>query len=271
MAKPLTLTIVIPVYNEEAHLRACLEAIAMQTVKPDEVIIVDNNSTDASREIAESFPFVKVISEKKQGIAFARDAGFNAARTDIIGRIDGDTVMPPNWARDVKKFYSVESHQNQALTGGGYFYNIRAPRINSWVVSQLGYRMNRTIIGFYVTWGSNMAMPRSMWQAVRDDTCHTNDIHEDLDLAIHLHRDGYAINYKAGLKVGVHLKRVWENRNKQNEHLARWPRTLKTHGYRYWWLSLAGNGILKFIMQPLIFVAEGLSSLFGRPKLGPKV
>ena len=130
--------------------------------------------------------------------------------------------------------------------------------------------MNRAITGFYITWGSNMALPRSVWEAVRAQTCHSSDIHEDLDLAIHLHRLGYAINYKVGIRVGVHLKRVWENRSRQNEHLSRWPQTLKTHGYRFWWLSLAGNGLLKYVMQPCIFIAEWVSRLLGRQKLESK-
>jgi glycosyltransferase involved in cell wall biosynthesis len=95
--KTLTLSIVIPVYNEQCHLKACLDAIANQTESPDEVIVVDNNSTDRTLAIAESYPFVKILKEKKQGVLAVRTKGFNSARSSIIGRIDADTVLPPGW------------------------------------------------------------------------------------------------------------------------------------------------------------------------------
>ena len=129
MPKPLafSLSIVIPAYNEENHLRACLDAIARQTVMPDEVIVVDNNSTDKTAEIAREYPFVKVLKEKRQGIVYARNRGFNAANSQFIGRIDSDTRLPRDWVGRVKCFYDDEKHLEEALTGGGYFYNVLFP------------------------------------------------------------------------------------------------------------------------------------------------
>src|SRR4051812_35670716 len=99
--KPFTISIIIPVYNDADHLRACLETIAAQIVPADEVIVVDNNSTDGSAAVARSFPFVRLIHEKQQGICFARNAGFNASTADIIGRIDADSRLPAHWTRHV--------------------------------------------------------------------------------------------------------------------------------------------------------------------------
>src|SRR5687767_1835934 len=93
----LRVSLVIPAYNEESHLRACLDAVAAQTVRPFEVIVVDNNSTDTTVAIARSYSFVAVMHESQQGIVYARNAGFNAARGDIIARIDADTHLSPNW------------------------------------------------------------------------------------------------------------------------------------------------------------------------------
>lgn len=267
MSKKISLTIVIPAYNEERHLKACLDGIANQTEKPDEVIVVNNNSADSTVEIAESYPFVKLISESRQGIVFARNRGFDTAKSEIIGRIDADTRLPRNWVARVKKFYSDDRHSDFALTGGGYFYNLRWPRVNGWALSQMSYRFNRLITGFYILWGSNMAFPRRMWRKVKEEVCDDDAMHEDLDLAIHLHRLGYRIYYMANLRVGVYMKRVWENRDQQNKHLRRWPYTLKTHGFKQWWLSISGNILLKYAIQPLGFVIEILARLAGRKAL----
>ncbi|HPG37472.1 MAG TPA: glycosyltransferase family A protein, partial [Candidatus Saccharibacteria bacterium] len=93
------ISVVIPVYNEAAALPACLEALAGQTAPPFEVLVVDNNSTDDSVLVAARYPFVTVLHEKRQGVLHARSLGFTAARGDIIGRIDADTEVAPDWIK----------------------------------------------------------------------------------------------------------------------------------------------------------------------------
>lgn len=264
----LTLSIVIPVYNEERHLKSCLDAILKQTVMPDEVIIVDNNSTDNSVKIAKSYDFVHVITEKKQGIVYARNTGFDAVKSDIIARIDADTLLPRGWVNKIRNFYANEEHNYQVLTGGGYFYNVRCPRFNGWLQSQLAFRMNRFVSGHYIVWGSNMAMPTALWKKVKNDVCLRNDIHEDMDLGIHLYNAGFHISYWAKrLRVGVELKRVYSKRDEQYTHMQRWPQTLRVHGYKLWWMGVLGNLLLWYIFQPMGYIAEGIARLFGKKSL----
>lgn len=239
-----TLSIVIPVYNEQDHLQTCLEAIAAQTVMPDEVIVVDNNSSDRSAGIAARYPFVTVVRETKQGIAHARNAGFNAATTSLIGRIDADTILPDTWVEHVLELYG--SGDDFALTGSGYFYNVSLPRFNSLVTTQIAFRMNRFIMGHYILWGSNMVLPRRYWAQVRDGVCSANGyIHEDLDLAIHLHRLGCPITFKEKLMVGVEMKRAFSaDKTAFRANLALWPETLYAHGLKRAWLGKLGAGFL---------------------------
>jgi glycosyltransferase involved in cell wall biosynthesis len=265
--KALALTIVIPVYNEEIHLKRCLDSIAAQTMLPYQVIVADNNSTDNSVAVAQAYPFVRVVHERDQGIVHARNAGFNAVTSDIIGRIDADSILPSGWVRYIEKFYANPKNATTALTGGGYFYNVRLPKFNGWLQGQLAFRTNRLIMGHYILWGSNMAMPRAMWQAVQPSTCTRQDIHEDMDLAIHVVKAGYTVTYREHLHVGVKLKRIWEDRWEQRKHLARWPKTLKIHGFKLWWLGSAGNIFLAIIGEPYIFISEGLARLLGRAQL----
>ncbi len=241
MKKALTLSIIIPVYNEESHLKACLQSIANQSDAPDEVIVVDNNSTDRSVEIARSFHFVRVIKESQQGITPARNKGFNATTCNLLGRIDADTHLPPDWVRQVRRFYSSPSRHATALTGGCAFYNIPMPRVDAWITSQFVFRMNRFLMGHYVLWGSNMVLPAKVWGIVAKQTCpETPGIHEDLDLAIHLHRQGYDIAYQATLTVGARMRRVFEDHDKLWPNLMMWPQTLRAHHITTWPLSLVG-------------------------------
>ncbi len=244
--RKLSLSIVIPVYNEQDHLKNCLNSIADQTILPDEVIVVDNNSVDNSAAIAAAYPFVRVVREPKQGISYARDRGFDEAASQLIGRIDADTILSETWVEDVMELYS--SRQDFAFTGGGYFYNISLPWLNSWMLSQIAFRVNRFIMGHFILWGSNMVLPRTYWQQVRSNVCSNNQaIHEDLDLAIHLHRLGCQITFIERIKVGVEMKRVY-GKSKQafRANLDLWPETLQAHGLKRAWLGRLGANFLYY-------------------------
>ena len=151
--KPLTLSIVIPAYNEENHLKTCLDSIAAQIDRPEEVIVVDNNSTDKTALIAQSYPFVTLLKEPRQGVVFARDKGFNAAKSQIIGRIDADSVLPPDWVTKVKEFYETPSNFSHGLSGGCYFYNMRFGHAGGWWQGQIAFRINRILLGHYILFG----------------------------------------------------------------------------------------------------------------------
>ena len=261
--KHRSISLVIPAYNEQRHLKACLEAIKIQTQMPLEVIVVDNNSTDTTAKIARQYDFVTVVSELKQGIVYARDTGFNSARGEVIGRIDADTILPSDWVEYISRFYSDEAHKNMAWTGGCYFYNVRLPHFAGWLLGQIAYRWNRVLMGHYILFGSNMAIPNLLWRSIKGQTCKRLDVHEDLDLSIHLHRSGYKITYHEGLKVGLSMKRVRSNRSQLWPYLSLWPQTLRAHGLKLWILSWLG-AVMLYVLSPVIAFSEWLARLFGR-------
>jgi glycosyltransferase involved in cell wall biosynthesis len=266
-SNPLTLCIIIPVYNEQRYLARCLESIKNQSVSADEVIVVDNNSTDNSLSIAKKYPFVRIAKEPKQGVLYARNRGFNTAKSDIIGRIDGDSVLPQNWVQKTKEFFAEPRNAKSSLSGGGYFYNIRLPKLNGWVQSQMAYRWNKIILGHYILWGSNMAITRTSWLEVRGSVCARDDIHEDMDLAIHLNRLGYKIVYKPKLRCGMALKRVYSDRRTLHRHMSLWPKTFRAHGYRMWWMGSLGNLMLWTIGLPVFAFFEYFSRFLGKKPL----
>ena len=94
------LSIVIPAYNEEKYLGACLDSLREQTFTDFEVIVVDNNSTDKTSEIAASKSTtlnLRVVHESQKGIAHARARGFAEAKNEIIVSTDSDCTFPPDW------------------------------------------------------------------------------------------------------------------------------------------------------------------------------
>lgn len=263
MQKPLTLSLIIPAYNEAAYLPRCLEAIVTQTIAPAEVIVVDNDSSDNTAEIASHFPFVKVVHESHQGVVFARDAGFNAATGDIIGRIDADTVVPSDWVEHVLDFYN-SGNLDRAWTGGALYGNVRLPKIIAFIQHMLVFRLNRLLLGHHITWGSNMAVPRKLWQVVRSQVCHLSDIHEDIDLSIHLHRAGFKMVYQKRQLVNCRLRRVRSNRRWLWGNLQWWPRTLRVHGIKTWIFAWIIGVWLFYVLSFLPLAAEAVARAFGR-------
>ncbi|MCB4792836.1 MAG: PqqD family peptide modification chaperone [Elusimicrobia bacterium] len=91
-------SIIIPVYNEEASLPMCLDSL-MDINYPKEcleIIVIDNNSTDSSSSIIKSYPVIYVFKEKK-GHSFARNKGLKIATGEIIAFTDADCVVDKNW------------------------------------------------------------------------------------------------------------------------------------------------------------------------------
>jgi glycosyltransferase involved in cell wall biosynthesis len=179
--KKLTLSIVIPVYNEQRYLKACLDSIASQIVAPDEVIVVDNNSTDNTVKIAKSYSFVLVLHESRQHQSFAQATGFNAAGSDIIGRIDADSILPIDWVRNVKNYFAVQPDL-VGITGGTLPYDMAVKRGSSRVFKFYNVCASR-LAGTRMLWGANCAIRRSTWQHIRGKVLQRPDIWEDYDIS----------------------------------------------------------------------------------------
>lgn len=89
----MSVTFIIPAYNEERTIKKCLESIVKQNCKK-EVLLIDNNSTDKTREIAKKIKGVKVLIQKTKGAARSRNTGLNAAKNEYIAFVDADVILP---------------------------------------------------------------------------------------------------------------------------------------------------------------------------------
>lgn len=95
-----TVSVIIPTYNRRAMLAECLASLAKQTWRPDEIIIVDDASTDDTAQFIKSLhePVVHLIRmEKNCGVAVARNTGANQAIGEWLVFIDDDCTADPNW------------------------------------------------------------------------------------------------------------------------------------------------------------------------------
>ncbi len=103
----MKISVVIPMYNAEHIILDCLEALSKQDHLPDEVIVVDNNSTDSSGKVVEgamgSGGNLKIVlcSESKRGPGAARNKGVSISKGEIIAFTDTDCIPHPSWIKNI--------------------------------------------------------------------------------------------------------------------------------------------------------------------------
>lgn len=208
MIQKPNVSIVIPVYNEEQQLAACLDSIARQTVKPFEVIVVDNNSTDNTVAIARSYSFVRLLHETQQGVVHARNRGFYAARGDIIGRLDTDTRLSANWVERIIHIFSDPAID--AVSGSIGFHDVPFSAFFSNIDGFFRRYLARNLARHdqLFLYGSNMAMRKAAWQHIANDLCNNHSFHEDIDMAAHFAATPFVIAFDSQLRVEVSARRI---------------------------------------------------------------
>jgi len=91
-----TTTVIVPVFNGERHIAAAIESVRAQTRPVDEVIVIDDGSTDATVAIVESFPEVTLLRQANRGASAARNSGITKACGDYFAMLDADDLWPAN-------------------------------------------------------------------------------------------------------------------------------------------------------------------------------
>lgn len=111
------ISVVIPAYNEEKKISSCIKSVLDQSYNEYEIIVVDNNSSDKTKEIIHGFKNkkLKYIFEKNRGRGAARNAGINNSTGEIIAMIDCDCVAPKDWL--VKISRSIREENENIVMG----------------------------------------------------------------------------------------------------------------------------------------------------------
>ena len=154
-----SISLIIPAYNEENYLPACLDAI-MQNVadKTLEIIVVDNNSTDGTKDVVSRYPGVTYVFEPNKGITRARQRGLLASRGDILAYVDADTRPPAGWVEQIHRQF--ERREKLACLSGPYsFYDVSGLRnmvSSAWFVAA---RPLYALTGYMMV-GGNFAIRR---------------------------------------------------------------------------------------------------------------
>lgn len=232
-----TISLVIPAYNEESTIRACVLAAIAQSVPASEIIVVDNRSTDATvarvHAIQAEYPDAPLIcfsQNEEQGLVPTRNFGLDRAQGSIIGRIDADSVLDPNWVFEVQQAFANE--HIAAATGPVHYYDMP--------MREFGLKMDNRLRRIMLTlsrenhflFGSNMAIRRTAWLAIREHVCRDekDELHEDIDLSIHLAQHDLHVAYVPSMVSGMSARRLEDSPKAFSYYARRFERTYARHG-----------------------------------------
>lgn len=223
-----TVSVVIPVKDDADVLRRCLAALADQQVRPDEIVVVDNGSTDDSADVARAAG-ARVVAEPEAGIPAASARGFDEARCEIVARLDADSVPPPGWIAHISSTFA-DDPELTAITGPATFIDGPVRWRRPLALAYLGsyFAAVTPALGHVPLFGSNFAARRSAWLEVRDGV-HRHDplMHDDMDLSVHL-GPRRRIRYDHRLTMGVSMRalsgdRMLRLRRGMHSIVSHWP------------------------------------------------
>ncbi|CAG0947501.1 Glycosyltransferase GlyG [Anaerolineae bacterium] len=203
----MKLSVIIPVHNGGTDFRSCLEAIAASTRLPDEIIVVDDGSTDASAHLAREFGArVESLTGSPHGPAFARNRGAAIAQGDVLVFLDADVTAHTDTLERIEK-YLCDQSEIAALFGS---YDDHPPKpglIARYKNLQHHYVHHHSLREASSFWAGCGAIRRAVFHAVGGfDERYARPSIEDIELGARMKRAGYRIWLCPDVQV-AHLKR----------------------------------------------------------------
>lgn len=186
-SQPLV-SILVPLYNQERYLKACIRSVCRQTYKNLEIIIVNDGSTDSSPQMAKDWAAhdhrVKVIDKQNEGLAFARRDGYLAASGEYVVFLDSDDMLA---SKAIDVMLACALKEDVDLVVGAYekhigFINRRMSGENySFPFNQV-IRQPELFDKYYVGFFRNDVFPINVWaklyrKSVIDKAYHETELY----------------------------------------------------------------------------------------------
>jgi glycosyltransferase involved in cell wall biosynthesis len=268
--------VVIPAFNEEAVLRRCLLAVLDQTVAAEQIIVVDNGSTDGTRAVVTRVqaqhpkaPITLIRQCAEQGLVPTRNAGLDAADAEVLGRIDADSVLAPDWVEQVQQAF--QDPELAAVTGPVLYYDLPMPRLGLAIDAAGRHLVMKLVADRHpFLYGSNMAIRRTAWERIRSTTCRDEHdrMHEDVDLSLHLAEHGLKVAYRPTMITGVSARRMDDSPARFRYYVGRYRRTYSAHQVTSP-IPLTATIILRCLYWPLKLVRFLRRPPLSSPTTGP--
>ncbi len=180
-------SLIIPAYNEEKYIWSCLDFVLKNHENLiDEVIVIDNASTDKTYDIvfeyAKKHPIIRIVKEPQKWLTKARQRWYQEAKWDILGYIDADTRMHKWWASKMLKVF--QSDEKIWLISGPYsYYDIpKLQQFTNWLYCRVISYPTYLFVWYVARWG-NFAIKKSILDKINGFDTTIAFYGEDTDVA----------------------------------------------------------------------------------------
>jgi glycosyltransferase involved in cell wall biosynthesis len=104
----LRISVIVCAHNEAQFVGPCLHSLLAQTRVPDEILVVNNASTDETGAVAQQIPNVRVVDEPRKGLVVARETGRRASAGDLLVYLDADCRAPLRWLELIERHFMCD-------------------------------------------------------------------------------------------------------------------------------------------------------------------
>ena len=118
----MTISVIVCAHNEARYLPACLYSVLAQSRVPDELLVINNASTDETSVVASQIPHVHVVDEPRKGLVVARETGRRHASGDLLIYLDADCRAPLTWLERIERRFDRDAAL-VALSGPYRYYD----------------------------------------------------------------------------------------------------------------------------------------------------
>lgn len=121
----IEISVVIPLFNKERYIQACIKSVLAQNFTPMELIVVDDGSIDSGAELVSNFndPRIRLIRQENKGVSAARNAGVAASTYDLVAFLDADDEWLPGHLQTLNKLATEYSNVGFWSTGFHFMSN----------------------------------------------------------------------------------------------------------------------------------------------------
>ena len=197
-------TVYIPAHNAAEFIARTIEGVLAQTHPAQEILVIDDGSGDATREIAARYPGVMLIRhEQNRGLGAARNTAFRAARHEFVSSLDADCIPEPDWLAELVKHLADEK---VAGVGGRLIEGVQSCAADRWRRAHMPQEWGDALLrNPRFLFGSNNIFRKSavLDAGGYDERMRTNG--EDVDLSQRLLAKGWDLVYEPAARV-THLR-----------------------------------------------------------------
>jgi len=232
-----SVSLVIPAYNEEGVIGQCVAAALRQSVPAREIIVVDNGSTDRTAAIVRRMqrehpeaPLHLARQDAERGLVPTRNVGLGLATGDVLGRIDADSVLEPDWVAQVARAF--QDPQVMGATGPVHYYDMPLRRWGLKADDRLRQLVLKASSGqHHFLCGSNMALRRTAWETIAAEVCRdeADQMHEDIDISLHLAEHRMAVRHVPTMVAGMSARRLEDSPPDYRRYVTRFDRPDQAH------------------------------------------